>query len=233
MIDLHCHILPEIDDGAEDMQEALAMARLAVGDGISTIVATPHLPPQALGDPGYILEQTQLLQEALQAEGLPLKVLPGAEVPALPEVLEHLDTVPCLGHQDQYLLLEIPLAGLPVYVEEMVFSLQVAGLTPVLAHAARSQFAQRNPEVLLRLAERGCPLQLNVDSLLGRNGRVVRNLARRLLREVPNCVLASDAHNTVHRPPLLSPALPVFRRLGGEERFQEVTQTGPAKILAG
>lgn len=233
MIDLHCHILPGVDDGARDMEEALAMARLAVGDGISTIVATPHLQPQDFGNPQYILEGVSGLQEALQAEDLPLEVLPGAEVPAVPEVLEHLDTVPRLGPQDRYLLLEIPLVGMPTYMEEMVFSLQLAGITPVLAHVERSQFTQRNPDVLLRLAERGCPLQINADSLLGRNGRAVRTLAQRLLREVPGCILSTDAHNADQRPPLLSPALPAFRRLGGEGRFREVTQVWPAKILAG
>jgi protein-tyrosine phosphatase len=236
MIDLHCHLLPGVghgDDGPPDLETALAMARLAVAEGLTTVVATPHLLPTDLADPGYLREHAETFAAHVQAEGLALQILPGAEIAADWSLLDHVHTLPALGEQSRYLLLEVPISSLPDYLERLVFELQVRGRQPVLGHPERTQLGQRSPEILLRLAERGCPLQLNADSVTGRNGPAVRALARRLLREVEHCVLASDAHDPRWRPPQLAPARPAFRALGGAERFRQVTEEYPRKILAG
>lgn len=230
MIDTHCHILPGVDDGPEGMEEALAMARVAIADGIHTIVATPHLPPTGFAHHPWIAEQVALFQQALDREGLPLRVLPGAEVVAAPEVLEFLPGLPRLG-AGAYLLLETPLLGLPTYLEELVFAIQLAGTRVALAHPERTQLIRAKPEVIRRLAERGCVLQLNASSLLGRHGRMTRRLALELLRDFPGCVVASDAHDALYRPPRLTPAAVAFRRRGGEARFREVVQTRPRELV--
>jgi protein-tyrosine phosphatase len=236
MIDLHCHILPGVghgDDGPRDLETALSMARIAVEDGLTTLVATPHLLLPDLPDPSYLREHATAFAAAVRAEGLALEILPGAEIAADWSLLDHLDTLPRLGTQDRYILLEVPLNTLPDYLERLVFELQVRGVRPVLGHPERTQLAAQAPEVLLRLAERGCPLQLNADSLTGRSGRAIRAVATRLLREVQHCVLASDAHDPDWRPPVLSPARRALRALGGEERFRQLTEEYPRKILAG
>jgi protein-tyrosine phosphatase len=230
MIDLHCHILPGVDDGPQGEEEALAMARVAVEDGIRVIVATPHLGPADFAHHPWIAEQVCLLNAALQAEGLPLRVLPGAEVVATPEVLEHLPALPRLGG-GAYLLLEAPLTGLPNYLEELVFGLQLAGTRVALAHPERTQLIRAKPEVFRRLAERGCVLQLNAASLLGRQGRETRRLAVELLQEFPECVVASDAHDALYRPPRLAAAAAAFRKLGGEARFREVVEERPGRMV--
>ncbi len=230
MIDTHCHILPGVDDGPESREEALAMARVAVADGIHTVVATPHLTPGDFAHHPWIAEQVTLLQQALEQQGLPLRVLPGAEVVAAPEVLEYLPGLPRLG-SGAYLLLETPLMGLPTYLEELVFAIQLAGTRVALGHPERTQLMRAKPEVIRRLAERGCVLQLNVSSLLGRHGRMTRRLALELLREFPACVVASDAHDALYRPPRLAPAAAVFRRVGGEARFREAVETRPGEMV--
>ena len=234
MVDLHCHILPGIDDGATTLEQSLEMARLAVADGIHTIVATPHLPPHDLARAAAAVRPAVLeLQAALDAAGLPLRLLPGAEVPAMPEVLTCLEALLPPEVSGRYLLLEMPFAGHPNYLEKLAFACQVRGVRPVLAHPERSQFVRQHLDVLRRLAERGALLQINADSLLGRTGRAARVLAHRLLREFPGCVVASDAHDPRRRPPLLTPARRAFRHLGGEERFRQVTSDLPENLLAG
>jgi protein-tyrosine phosphatase len=230
MIDLHCHILPGVDDGPRTLAESLAMARLAAADGVTAIAATPHLPPGAFAEHAWIGEGVAALNAALQAEQIPLTIFPGAEIMAVPEVLEHKDRLPHLG-AGPYLLLEVPLVGLPNYLEELVFALQLAGLRPVLAHPERSHLARHDLPLILRLAERGCILQINADSLLGRNGRAIRGLATRLVREVPACILASDAHDAIYRPPTLARARRAFRGPQAETRFREVVSDRPEKIL--
>ncbi len=232
MIDLHCHILPGVDDGPIEIEESLAMARRAYADGIRNLVATPHLLPQHFDDHGWIQEQVARLNAILAEQDLALQVLPGAEVAAVPEILAHVRNLPRLA-SGSCVLLEVPLIGLPNYLEEVVFALQLAGLRPVLAHPERSQLIRAQPEVVRRLAERGCVLQINAPSLLGRAGRAERRLALGLLRDYPDCVVASDAHDALYRPPVLSPTQRAFARLGGEARFREVVHDLPAKLLAG
>jgi protein-tyrosine phosphatase len=230
MIDLHCHILPGVDDGAGDMDEALAMARLAAAEGVRVVVATPHLQPADYAEHPWIAAGVARLNEAVQAEGLALEILPGAEVAAAPEILQHLAALPRLGN-GRYLLLEPPLLGLPNFLEEVVFAMQLAGIKVVLAHPERTQLMGVMPEIIARLAERGCVLQINLASLLGRHGGATRRVAQKLLREYPECVVATDAHDAVQRPPRLSQAAAALRRLGGEARFREVTQERPGRIV--
>ena len=232
MIDLHCHILPGVDDGPQELEESLAMARLAARDGIRTIVATPHLPPPAFADHPWIEEQVARLNAALQEEGLPVQVLAGAEVPAVPEVLEHLAELPRLGG-GAYVLLEPPLMGFPNYLEEVVFGMQLAGVRVALAHPERTALIRVRPEVFERLAQRECVMQMNVESVTGRAGWATRRLALGLLRDSPQCVVATDAHDAVRRPPLLSPLARALRKKGGEARFRELTEEQPGGILGG
>ena len=232
MIDLHCHILPGVDDGPKELEESLAMARLAAQDGIRTIVATPHLVPHAFSEHPWIAESVARLNAACREAGLPLEILPGAEVPAVPEVLEHLAALPRLGGGG-YVLLEPPLVGLPNYLEELVFGLQLAGVKVVLAHPERTQLMRVKPEVFQKLAERGCLLQINADSLVSRAGWVTRRLTQKLLRDQPGVVLATDAHDAVYRPPLLTRAAAALRRLGGEARFREMTVDRPGEVVGG
>jgi protein-tyrosine phosphatase len=230
MIDLHCHILPGVDDGPTTLEESLAMARVAVADGLRVVAATPHLAPADFADHPWIAAGVASLTAALQAESLPLEILPGAEIAAAPELLDHLPTLPRLG-DSSWLLLEPPLLGLPNYLEEIVFALQLAGLKVILAHPERSQLMSIRPEIIQHLAERGCVLQINVASLLGRHGWATRKAARQLLQQYPNCVLATDAHDALRRPPKFTPAARALRRYGGAPRFRELTEGRPGGIV--
>ena len=233
MVDLHCHILPGVDDGSPDMATSLEMAEIAVADGIDTVVATPHLSTDNPLSPSEIRAATQAFNEALRQQQIDLVVLPGAEVEAQLQMVESLrgKQLITIGDRGRHLLIETPFVGIPQFLEQICFELQIAGVTPVLAHPERSELARQQPEVLQRLAERGCLLQVNVDSVLGRAGRDAKRLAVSLLRTGQAQILASDAHDVRHRPPRLSPAQQELERAVKNINFQILVDTLPRQII--
>lgn len=234
MIDLHCHILPGLDDGPASFDESLAMARMAAADGVRVIVATPHVDDQYdYPPPDLIRELTARLNELIQNEGLALRVLPGAEVRTSPELVEALQagkvmTVADLG---KHVLVELPASGRPLYAGDLFFRMQVAGYTPIIAHAERVDWFRAEPQVLQGFKDRNVRLQINAESVSGRAGRGMRLRALRLAKDGLADVLASDGHNVTKRKPLLTVAQRNLRRPPG--LFEALTQTGPASLLAG
>jgi protein-tyrosine phosphatase len=207
MIDLHSHILPSLDDGAADMEVSLEMARAAVKDGVSTMVATPHVDDRYGLDPPDIGEQVGHLNLALARAGIALGVLPGAEVAhtraaSLSEEALH---TACLG-DSKALLIESPYTSVSFF-DDLLFDLQVRGFRPVLAHPERCVMFQADPERLAALVERGVYCTINAGSLSGGFGRKVRQTAIGLLARGLVHSIASDCHDTERRPPGLNGAL--------------------------
>jgi len=235
MIDLHCHILPGLDDGSPDLDTSLAMARVALDDGIETIVATPHCFVDAGPTPAQIRTATQQLQAALDDGDLPLTVLPGAEVRAQPQLAEMVSRgeVMTVADGGDYLLIEPPFIGIPNYLEQLCFELQIAGITPILAHPERADLVRRQPELCERLVERGCLIQVNAPSLHGQYGRAIRRIAADLIRRELVHIVASDAHNATSRPPVLSKVRRAVVQAAGEDAFRQMTELGPGEIIGG
>jgi len=233
MIDLHCHILPGLDDGSPDLATSLEMARIALDDGIETIVATPHWFVDAGPTPAQIRTATRQLQAALADGDLPLTVLPGAEVRADPQLAEMVrcDEVITVADGGEYLLMEPPFIGIPNYLEQLCFELQVAGITPILAHPERAEIAQHQPEMYERLVERGCLIQVNAPSLHGEYGRTIAEIAADLIRRGLAHIVASDAHNTTSRPPVISDVRRAVVQGAGENAFRKMTELVPSKII--
>jgi protein-tyrosine phosphatase len=234
MIDTHCHILPGLDDGPADLETALTMARIAEHDGIRAIIATPHVGANGSRlTPDIIRERTAAFNEALQQAAIQLTVYPGAEVRITDTLCQELEAGEhmTLADRGKHLLIELPFNSYPAYAGELFFNLQVMGIIPVLAHPERTAMLRAHPEVVWGLADRGALLQVNLDSLQGRAGWGVRLQALRLLKRGAVHLLASDAHDPRNRPPILSTARKVLRRLGGEEAFQRLVIAGPQSLL--
>lgn len=223
MIDLHVHILPGLDDGAADLEEALAMARAAKNDGITCLVATPHYVTGWFApEKGRVLEAVEELNRCLAAEGIGVVVLPGAEYrlePDLPERYEKGELL-TLGGKSRYLLVELPPGLLPPYAERVLFELQLCGVTPVLAHPERNGAPMHEQELLFKWAARGVLFQLTAASLKGAFGEGVRRAAQQFLRNGFVHLVASDAHSAVHRPPELGGALREVERILDQEAAQ-------------
>jgi protein-tyrosine phosphatase len=241
MIDIHCHILPGVDDGAEDWEECLRMARIAVEDGIETIVATPHWP----GDEGGASRSDRVqalareVQERLDQEGIPLRVLPGHELVILPEILDELASGGALSCPPEgtgtarYALLETPYHHLPFFLRDILFQVQSRGFTPILAHPERNPTVQSKPETVQEFVAAGCLVQVTAGSLLGQFGGPAQKTARTLLRRGWAHVIATDAHSPENRPPRLSGAVQEAAQLIGEEAARRTVESTPAAVVRG
>ncbi len=228
MIDLHCHILPGVDDGPEDWGTSLELMRSAAAQGVRRLVATPHrsgLP----GETSRIRELVVEANERAAAVDLRLEILPGQEIVLTPGLVKELDAGEALTlGSSRTILLETSRLPDPQYLLGVLFGLQARGYRILLAHPERAGM----PEGLLReLLHRGCGLQINAGSLLGDFGTRIRREAEELLRRGWATCLASDAHSPTARPHRLLEARQACDRLLGGRDGVRLTETLPALIL--
>lgn len=212
MIDLHIHILPGIDDGPATLQEAAAMARLALDGGTGAVVATPHVAPGLYdNDKAGILAAVQEFQSYLQQCEIGLQVYPGAEYMLEPDLAEGLAAgeVLTLADGGRYLLVEFPAMGVPIYAEQALFEICLQGVTPIIAHPERNVDFLRDPGKLQPLLERGALCQGTARSFTGLFGKRARQVALTYLREGYYSFISSDAHGDGARGPVLADFLTV------------------------
>ncbi|HEY7423097.1 MAG TPA: CpsB/CapC family capsule biosynthesis tyrosine phosphatase [Gemmataceae bacterium] len=201
MLDLHCHILPGVDDGAASLDEALAMAQFCVRDGITHVVATPHCHRHCRLLRHDVLPHVMRLKEELTQAGVPLIVMPGSEIQVTDSAAYRRDFeagLYChLGDGRTFTLLEFNWKAekYPCDAPELIAWLRTQGLTPIVAHPERHHFFAEDPGRLQALVAAGAWLQITVDSLLGNHGRDPQASGEELLRTYPDAVLATDAHN--------------------------------------
>jgi protein-tyrosine phosphatase len=220
LIDLHCHLLPGIDDGSKNLAISLDMARMAAADGITTIVCTPHILPTVYDNGGpQIKAAVTLLQEALSSADIPLRLLSGADVHLVPDLLAGLKNGRILTLAgSRYLLLEPPHHVMPPQFDDCIFRLQSAGYVAILTHPERLSWIEPQYALVRRMVRNGLWVQLTAGSLTGRFGQGPRYWAERMLDEGLCHVIATDAHNISSRPPHLSKAEGmVEQRLGAAE----------------
>jgi protein-tyrosine phosphatase len=201
VVDIHCHILPGLDDGSPDMAISIAMAHLAVAAGIGTVIGTPHwIEDEHETDPAQVRQLSADLQVELDKGDIPLTVLPGNEAlicPSLPNRVKKGDIL-TLADKGTHLLLELPYDELPNYVDDVVFRLQLQGLIPVLAHVERYAYVRNDWHVLDRWVKRGCLAQINAANLDRERGD---DLAQGLMDRGLIACTATDAHDAGHRAP--------------------------------
>jgi protein-tyrosine phosphatase len=220
LIDLHCHLLPGVDDGSKDLAMSLDMARIACADGMTTVVCTPHILPTVYENKGpEIKAAVTLLQEAFSLADIPLRLLSGADVHIVPDLLSGLNDGRILTLAgSRYLLLEPPHHVIPPQFDDCIFRLQSAGYVAILTHPERLSWIRPQYALVQRMVQKGLWIQLTAGSLTGRFGQGPRYWAERMLDEGLCHVIATDAHNISTRPPHLSKAqVMVEHRLGAAE----------------
>ncbi|MFE4036150.1 tyrosine-protein phosphatase [Priestia sp. YIM B13489] len=201
MIDIHSHILPGIDDGALTMEDAVSMAKQAVNEGITKIIATPHHQNGIFFNRQQdIIKRVRELNCVLQSENIPLEVLPGQETRIYGSLLDDFEKgdILTLNHTN-YLFVELPSGHVPRYTEQLLFEMQLKGLTPIIVHPERNAEIMNNPEKLLNLVKKGALAQLTAGSLTGHFGKKVQRLSVQLIESNTIHFIASDAHNTSTR----------------------------------
>lgn len=202
MIDIHCHILPDFDDGAADLDESLGMARAAAASGVTGIVVTPHFrgEPESLGQLPRLVEQYQLLREALRQERIPLQLHLGAEILCLPQTirLARQKMLPTISRTN-YVLCEFLFGESPVFMNKLLCAIAAAGYRVVVAHPERYEAVQKDLRLVEHWFRQGYVLQLNKGSVLGSFGPGVQQTAEMMLENGFAHMLASDAHSTLYR----------------------------------
>jgi len=237
MIDLHCHILPGIDDGASDLTESLALLQLAVADGITQMVATPHINPGYFDNNKQTIQQAlTTLRQALVTHHLPIDIAAAAEIRVTADLMPAFEQglLPVLGHwqQQPVLLLEFPHSHIPAGSDKLVKWLRQRGVVPMIAHPERNRDVQHDPKILAPLIRAGCLFQLTASSLLGDLGERHQECALWLLQQRLFTVMATDSHNLLRRPPKLAAARAEVSRLIDEDYAEQLVVTNPQLIAA-
>ncbi|MDR0889424.1 MAG: hypothetical protein LBM28_02110 [Oscillospiraceae bacterium] len=236
MVDLHCHIIPGIDDGAQSAGMACRMAEKALRSGVDTIVATPHCNLSAtIGNyrGRRYTEAFEMFRALLRQRGIPIKILPGAEIYARSSNLKWLlqqDKLITLN-RSRYLLTEFSFNSSGAHIQSLLRIIAKHGLTPVIAHPERYEAVQRSPQLVANWFSQGCIIQLNKGSLLGLLGNSPQLTALHLLEHGLAHVIASDAHDLERRTAGLSSLLPLLERYCAGEYVDLLLRTNPTRII--
>ncbi|MBM6619104.1 tyrosine-protein phosphatase [Bacillus suaedaesalsae] len=201
MIDIHCHILPGIDDGPKDLKDSLLMAKEAVAEGITSIIATPHFNQKYENSKEMILAKVKQLNEVLEQENIPLTILPGQEPRIYGELLDdyEIGRILTLNKTGKYLFIELPSGHVPRYTEQLLYDIQMKEMTPIIVHPERNQEIIENPDVLYKLVEKGALTQITASSLSGDLGKKIKKFSIQLIESSLTHFIASDAHNVSSR----------------------------------
>ncbi len=235
LVDIHCHLLPAIDDGAANLDEALAMARMAVEDGIRTVIATPHQLgnfPENRGDD--IRQRVFALQEQLHSRKIPLQLLAGADVrieDGMAEVIRNGEVV-TLADRRRHVLLELP-HEFYFPLEPVLAQLARQKMAGILSHPERNRGILRQPALLGPLVEAGCLIQVTAGSLCGTFGRASEKLACQMVCDGLVHFVATDAHGIRVRRPRLGRAFQRVDKLVGREAAEVLFCHNPASVAEG
>jgi protein-tyrosine phosphatase len=231
VIDIHCHILPEVDDGPKSWEICEAMCRMAAQDGIEHMVATPHANERYFYDRAYL---TGLLQQ-LQARIGPMPQLSlGCDFHLSFENMQAGLQTPerwCIG-STRYLLVEFNNFGIPQPMDDWLAQMIEREIVPIITHPERNPILQKTPERVLQWAQVGCAVQITASALTGSWGDRAGQFARALLKKGAVHFLATDAHDTMRRPPVLSRARKKVEKEFGSDMAKALTEDNPATVLA-
>lgn len=229
-IDIHCHILPRIDDGPDSVEESLEMVRMAANDGTSCIFCTPHVYPDVYDTTTESIKQARDELQSMVPNGTKLFV--GGDARIVPDLVERLEKqeVPTLGGSP-YLLIEFPSQVIPYYTGRLIFNLRQKGLIPIVTHPERYAYFAKDFAALRVLRDQGCMFQLTAMSLTREVAKELRKVTYNMIENGFADFIASDGHSTRHRAPILSRAYEEVRRQFGKDFTERVFFKNPQQIL--
>lgn len=237
MIDLHCHLLPGIDDGAQNISQGLQLARAAVENGITHVIATPHIHfGRYQNSIDSISSACSAFRRVLQEENVPIELGFSAEIricSELPDLIVRKE-IPFLGYWQgsPVVLLELPHSHIPVGVEQLLLWLRRQNVRPMIAHPERNKDILRNFSNIAPLVRNDCLFQVTAGALTGAFGEAALTRSKQLLKWGLVTVLATDAHHVIRRPPILAEGRRAAAVLVGESRSWDLVWNNPAHIAA-
>ena len=232
MVDIHCHILPGLDDGAETIEQSVEMAEMAIADGITHVVGTPHANGEYRFDPVLIRQRRDELQARV---GDRLKLATGCDFHLNFENIQDLRANPAKYtiNQKNYLLVEFADFSIPPGTDETLHQLQLLGISPIITHPERNRLIRTKPEQLRRWLRQGCYVQITAQSLLGGFGESTKKQAEEWLEQDMVHFFASDAHSTGKRPLKLRAAYEAAAEKRGEEVARALFFENPLAAFEG
>ena len=236
MIDIHAHILPGMDDGPTTLNQSLEMGRIAVGDGIRTMIATPHcLNGLHVNWRLDILSACAEFNSTLKKHQIPLKVLPGSEARLSPEIIEEIENgrLMTLNDTGRYFFLELPDQFIPGAVIKLIARLKRDKITPIITHPERNMSIQRDRGLLSDIISSGALSQITAASLTGEFGHHIYKCSQRIIEMEIAHFVASDAHSPLGRPPRLSTAFKRLSSIIGNTRAERMMFEFPQAVLDG
>jgi protein-tyrosine phosphatase len=232
MIDIHCHILPGLDDGPESFDVACDMADMAIADGITHVIGTPHAHPNYPFDPELVRKRRDEIRSRFEGR---LQIATGCDFHLSFENLRDIQQEPSRYtlNQKNYLLVEFADYSIPASLDQSLHQLQLAGITPIITHPERNPLIRSNPERLLRWLRQGCYAQLTAQSLHGKFGRAALDMTREWLDAGVVHFFASDAHNVTTRPLKLRESYDLIAKERGEEVARALFVENPLAVFEG
>lgn len=224
MVDLHCHLLPGVDDGSKSMEISIRLAREAMMNGVTHALLTPHhMNGHYVNHKRDVIKKTKEFQEQLKKHDIPLIVFPGQEVRINGQLLSALDKDDILFADtgNKYMMLEFPDDDVPYYTNQMIFDLQQRGIVPIIVHPERNTKIMARPNLIYKLLEKGCLSQITASSYVGTFGKKVEKFSHQLIETGQGYVFASDAHDLPGRKYEMQQAFKKLRREFGQELVEQ------------
>lgn len=233
MIDIHCHILPNVDDGSESLEESIAMAKIAESEGITKIVNTSHCHFDFKYKKGNELKlELEKFNQALKEENINIEVLLGNELYYTSDLIERFDELDFFSmNNSKYILMEFSPINFPKNIEDVIYEIKIRGYIPIIAHAERYKQVQEDVNIVLDCIKEGALIQVNASSILGKNGEKTEDTSKKLLDNNMVHFVATDAHSSNRRRPLIKNSYNYILKNYGKEVSEKLFIENPTAVI--
>lgn len=233
MIDIHCHILPNVDDGSDSIEESIKMAKIAQSEGIKKIINTSHYHPDFKYKNGEELNNIlNLFNQTLKKENIDIDVFLGNEIYFTEDLLDGFEKMDfCSLNGSRYILVEFSPVNFPKNLVDVVYELRLKNYIPILAHVERYPKIQENPNIIFDCISEGALIQINASSVVGNNGRSSERISKILLDNNMVHFVATDAHSSTSRKPLIKEAYNYIEDKYGDECAKSIFLYNQENVL--
>ena len=233
MIDIHCHILPNVDDGSESLEESIAMAKIAESEGITKIVNTSHCHFDFKYKKGNELKlELEKFNQALKEENINIEVLLGNELYYTSDLIERFNELDFFSmNNSKYILMEFSPINFPKNIEDVIYEIKIRGYIPIIAHAERYKQVQEDVNIVLDCIKECALIQVNASSILGKNGEKAEDTSKKLLDNNMVHFVATDAHSSNRRRPLIKDSYNYILKNYGKEVSEKLFIENPTAVI--
>lgn len=233
MIDIHCHILPNVDDGSESLEESIEMAKIAESEGITKIVNTSHCHFDFKYKKGNELKlELEKFNQVLKEENINIEVLLGNELYYTSDLIERFDELDFFSmNNSKYILMEFSPINFPKNIEDVIYEIKIRGYIPIIAHAERYKQVQEDVNIVLDCIKEGALIQVNASSILGKNGEKAEDTSKKLLDNNMVHFVATDAHSSNRRRPLIKDSYNYILKNYGKEVAEKLFIENPTAVI--